>query len=81
MVDKKSWKEFQKTGLLLIINQLLHVFGWCIVFDLEDNKIISVYPARTKFRGFDNKSVEENYIKVSEYINENSKILLEEAKS
>ena len=86
MVTKKSWEEFRKSGLLLIINQTLHIFGWAICFDFEDyneetdtGKIIAIYPARVKFRGFDNKSVDESYIKVSKYMVENSKKLLEEA--
>ena len=80
MIIKKDWKEFQKTGLLLIINQFLHVFGWAIVFEIENDIIKNVYPARVKFRGFDNKSVTEEYIKVAEYLNENSEELLKEAK-
>ena len=75
MINKKDWKEFHKTGLLLIINQILHLFGWAIVFEFSDDEIISVYPARVKFRGFDDKSIEESYIKVSEYMDENSAIL------
>lgn len=82
MVDKKEWKEFQKTGLLLIINQILHVFGWAVVMELgEDKEILSVYPARVKFRGFGEKSVEKSYIKLSEYMKENAEILLDEAKN
>ena len=81
MVIKKSWKEFQETGLLLYINQVLHVFGWAIVIEIDDEKIINCYPARVKFRGFDKKNVVESYIKISKYMNENSEELLEESKN
>lgn len=81
MVTKKSWKEFQETGLLLYINQVLHVFGWAIVIEIDDEKIINCYPARVKFRGFDKKNVVESYIKISKYMNENSEELLEESKN
>lgn len=81
MVDKKTWDEFRNTGLVLVINQVLHIFGWAITFDVEDGKVIDCYPARVKFRGFDEKSVGEQYIKVSEYMKENAEVLLEEAKS
>ena len=82
MITKKSWKEFQETGLLLYINQVLHVFGWAIVFEQDENgNMINCYPARVKFRGFDNKNVIESYIKISKYINENSEELLEESKN
>ncbi len=87
MQDKKTWNEFRKTGLLLFINQILHVFGWAIVFDFEsydeekeDGIIKEVYPARVKFRGFDNDSVSKSYLKISEFMNNNSDDLLKEAK-
>jgi len=88
MITKKSWNEFRKSGLLLFINQILHVFGWAIVFDFEeydketdDGIIKDVYPARVKFRGFDNNSVSKSYVKITEYMNENIKELMDEAKS
>ncbi len=81
MVDEKTWEEFRKTGLVLIINQILHIFGWAIVFDVgDDGTVKNVFPARVKFRGFDNNSVEESYRKVSKYMVENAEKLLEEAK-
>lgn len=81
MVTKKEWSEFRNTGLLLFINQILHVFGWAIVFDMEGDDVKSVYPARVKFRGFSEESVSKSYQKISEFMNENSKDLLDEAKS
>jgi len=53
MVKEKSWTEFRDTGLVVFINQLLHIFGWAIVFEMNDNGDINrVFPARVKFRGF-----------------------------
>lgn len=71
MVNKKDWNEFRITGLVLIINQILHIFGWAIVFEIENNEVKNVYPARVKFRGFDNDSTDEAYRKVSEYLKDN----------
>lgn len=81
MVDKKTWREFKDSGLLWWINMILHTFGWAIVFEISKREIINVYPARVKYRGFDMKSTENGYIKVSEYMDENSKELLEEARN
>lgn len=82
MVDKKTWQEFKDSGLLWWINMILHTFGWAIVFEISKRgNIINVYPARVKYRGFDMKSTENGYIKVSEYMDENSKELLEEARN
>ena len=87
MVNKKNWKDFRETGLLLFINQILHVFGWAIVFDYEsydeekdEGVIKDVYPARVSFRGFDNNSVSESYIKISKYLKKNIEKLDKEAK-
>lgn len=82
MVERKSCKDFQDTGLLLIINQLLHVFGWAIVICIDkDTELSFMYPARVKFRGFDNDSVSKAYKNVSQYIHDNSKDLLDESKT
>lgn len=81
MVNKRSWKEFRSTGLMLFVNQMLHIFGWSLVFEIEDEQIINVYPARVKFRGFDNKATEEAYKKVSQFMLENAEALNDEAKS
>ena len=79
MVDKKNWDEFRKTGLILIINQILHIFGWSLVFELnKEGEITDVYPARVNFRGFDESSTTESYAKLTKYMNEESSNLLKD---
>ena len=80
MVTKISWKEFRDSGMLWWINMILHTFGLTIVLDMEDGEVKEAYPARVKFRGFREKNNIEGYIKVSEYINKNAGILLDESK-
>lgn len=80
MVNEKTWKEFQDTGLLWWINMILHTFGWAICLEVEDGKVIGAFPARVKFRGFDNENNTEGYIKVSQFVKENSEELLKESK-
>lgn len=75
---RKSWEEFRNTGLLFYINQILHAFGWAIVFEMENGKIIDIYPARVKFRGFTEEAQNKNYKKISVYMKENSEELLKE---
>ena len=78
---KKTWKEFQNTGLLWWINRILHTFGWAIVFmQEEDGTITEVYPARVGYRGFELIDEEEGYRKVSNYIKTEASELSEEAK-
>lgn len=80
MVKKKTWTEFRDSGLLWWINMILHTFGWAIVCTVDrDENILDVYPARVKFRGFGENSNTEGYAKVSQYMKENSKELLEES--
>jgi len=80
MINRKTWEEFRNSGLLWWINQQLHIFGWSIVVVMEDDKILEAYPARVKFRGFDDNNNTQGYIKVSKYMKENADELLDEAK-
>ena len=74
-INERPWKEFQETGLLLIINQILHIFGWAIVMEMKDGIVIKVYPARVKFRGFGEKSIDKAYEKVTRYMVDNAEEL------
>jgi len=80
MTERKTWEEFRCSRLLQLTNTLLHVFGWAIVVDVENGEVTDAYPARVKFRGFDEKNNTEMYIKLSEYMVDNVEQLLEEAK-
>lgn len=80
MIEKKTWKEFRDSGLLWFVNTILHLFGWAITVEIEKGKIINVYPVRTKFRGFDMKTNDKGYIKVTEYLKENIDDLIKEVK-
>lgn len=82
MVTKKTWKEFRDSGLLFLVNQFLHVFGWSIVISVDSNgEIVDVYPARTKYRGFSEDAVERGYRNATRYLKENIDELLEEVDS
>ena len=81
MIDKKTWKEFRNCGLLWWMNMILHTFGWAIVFNVnDDGEVIEVYPARVKFRGFDDKHNSIGYEQISKYLKENAEQLEAEAK-
>lgn len=82
MIEPKTWNDFRDSGLFWFINTILHAFGWSIIVEIdnETNNIIGAYPARVKFRGFDEKSNTEGYIKLSQYMKDNSEELLKEAK-
>lgn len=82
MVERKTWEEFRELKLLWWINMILHTLGWAIVVNVEDEtgKIVDCYPARVKFRGFDEKNNEAGYIGISKFMMENAEELYKEAK-
>jgi hypothetical protein len=81
MSEKRTWEEFRNSGILWWGNMILHTFGWAITFNYDEKgNLTEVYPARVKFRGFDNKSDERGFIRVSEFMKENAEQLLKEAK-
>ena len=79
-LGRKSWEEFQRTGLLWWINRILHTFGWAItIIQQEDGTITDAYPARVEFRGFELEDEEKGFKKVSAYLHSESRQLLDEA--
>lgn len=79
MTEKKTWEEFRDAGFLWWTNMILHTFGWSICVEVDDGEIVNAYPARVKFRGFGEKYNTDGYIKVSKFMKENAKSLLEES--
>lgn len=70
-MGKKTWDEFRSTGLLLFVNQFLHIFGWSLVVVYNKDKVIDCYPARTEWRGFKEEHTTEAYEKVTTYLKNN----------
>lgn len=72
-IEKKDWQEFRGTGLFLFINSILHAFGWVIVCQTDDEgNITGAFPARTKYRGFDNADQDEAHTKIADYLAKNA---------
>ena len=42
MINRKSWEEFRNSGLLWWINKTLHMFGWAIVVNIENEKSVTL---------------------------------------
>ena len=80
MLQPERWETFRETGLLLYINQVLHIFGWAITVNLDDNdNVTDAYPARVRFRGFLEDVITENYKKLNTYLKDNAEDLYKEA--
>jgi len=66
-----AWQEFRDSGMLWYVNMNLHVFGWAIVDNINDDKeITKVYPQRVKYRGFSEESNTRGYEKVTKFLNQ-----------
>lgn len=72
-VTEKNWDEFRNAGLGWFVNSILHVFGWALVWDVDENgKATNCYPARVKYRGWDEKSQSEGHKRLAEYMENNA---------
>lgn len=68
-----AWQELRAFGLLWWINRSLHLFGWTIVVELDDNNQVErVYPTRCDYRGFTEEAEERGFRNVTAYMNANA---------
>jgi len=79
MLEERSIDEFRETGLLLLTNQFLHIFGWALAVDIDDDgKATKLYPTHCKFRGFDHNKAGEAYKKITLHLKERMPDLLKD---
>jgi len=79
MIEKRSWKEFQDAGMVWWINRIIHLMGWAIVLEFdEDGKYVSAYPVRCKFRGFAEESETKGFKKLTKFLSKNVSDLLKD---
>lgn len=79
-LSPKTWKEFQDSGLLWWINRTLHLFGWAIVLEVDDEtgEVKRAYPARSRFRGFGPVDDDEGFKKLTAHLRDNVDTLVED---
>lgn len=77
-IERITWEQFRDNGFLWFVNRILHAFGLAIVCKMEDGKVIEVYPARVKFRGFSERSEEVGFLRVTKYMRDNLDGLIED---
>lgn len=70
MIERRGWKEFQEAGLLWWVNRVLHLFGWAIVLEQNDDtgEILDAYPARCRFRGFGEVQESQGFARLTRYL-------------
>jgi hypothetical protein len=46
-IEKQTWEKFINSGMMWFANRILHVFGWTIAYETdEQDNILNVFPAR-----------------------------------
>lgn len=68
-------EDFQNSGMLWFVNSLLHNFGLCIAYDSDEERL---FPAITKFRGFDEKNNDLGYKRLATYMVDNAEEFLKD---
>lgn len=74
-IKEISVEEFSNSGMLWFVNSLLHNFGLCIAYDSEEERM---FPAITKFRGFDEKNNDLGYKRLATYMVDNAEEFLKD---
>ena len=65
----KNWKEFKDIELLWWLNRSLHLFGWAIVLEVDDetDEVVKAYPKKVEYRGFSEDAEERGFNKLETY--------------
>ncbi len=78
-LTESTWEQFAAVGLFWWVNRGLHLFGWALVRVVEaDGTIARVYPARCRFRGFDEETEVDGFRRLTSHIRENADDLVEQ---
>lgn len=80
MLKEITPKEFQDRGMVWYLNQQLHLFGMALAIHTDKDGTQKLVPCECKFRGFDDRTNDEGYIKVTNYISKNIDRLEEDIK-
>lgn len=64
----KEWNEFRETGLLVFVNVFLHIFGYAIALEIEEDEVVSVYPQKVDYNGFNQDSMDRAYERVKKMV-------------
>ena len=81
-IEERSWEEFQETGMLWWVNRILHLFGWCIVVEMDEKgKVGKAYPARCNYRGFPRDAEESGFARLTEHLHTEMPKMIRDTKS
>jgi hypothetical protein len=75
MVKEITGAEFRDSGALWFVNSILHLFGMAITWNPDTDELKA---SIVKFRGFDEKTTTNGYLKLSKYLKENADSLIKD---
>jgi len=68
----KNWATFRDSGMLWYSNMNLHVFGWAIFLNVDnEGKVTDVFPKRVTFRGFKESVNDKGYKNITNFMANN----------
>ena len=69
MEVREAWEKFRSSGLLWLVNGLLHNFGYVIAYryDTDDN-LTAVYPMKVNHSSFTESLNREGQVNLSKYL-------------
>lgn len=75
----RTWAEFREAGMLWWVNRLLHVFGWAILVEVdEETGEVDVHPMRALWRGFPSESEARGFERVTKWMRDHAEQLQRE---
>jgi len=73
--DFRLWETFQKNGMLWLVNSNLHIFGWNIVIERDEDVIVDVFPIKTRNGGFSATTNKWGIRRISEYMKRTDELI------
>ncbi len=71
MENKADWNKFRESGLLWFVNRSLYLFGWVLVYVMDEaGDLVTVFPTRTKYRGFTEEAEDKGFKDLTKYLKE-----------
>jgi len=83
-IVEATWDDFAAAGLFWWVNRALHLFGWALVREMDsdepDAKVLRVYPARCRFRGFSEDVEADGFVRLTAHLRDNMDELVQHTK-
>lgn len=45
-LEKRTWDDFKNSNMFRVVNIVLRIFRWCLQYETNNGKIVSVTPIK-----------------------------------